>query len=146
MLGSLAKWLRIFGYDTTYEKVENDAQIIDKAKKEGRIVVTRDKELFRRCAHAILLENNGVEEQLKKIFKDPNIVIKKENILTRCTVCNTLIDRVQKENIKGKVPPHTYKVQDEFWICQTCHRIYWMGTHWMAMEEMIKRVELECSP
>jgi uncharacterized protein with PIN domain len=140
MLGSLAKWLRIFGYDTTYEKVANDAQIIKKAKKEGRIVVTRDKELFRRCTHAIILENDGIEAQLKKIFRDANIVIKKDMILTRCTVCNTLIDSVKKEKIKGKVPPHAYEVQDEFWVCRTCNRIYWMGTHWVAMKEMIKRV------
>ncbi len=140
MLGTLAKWLRIFGYDTLYAQTEGDDEIIEKAEKEGRTVVTRDKELFRRCAHAILVENNGVEEQLKKIFKETNTDIRKENILTRCTVCNALVEEIKKEEAEGKVPPHAYETHDEFWVCRKCDRIYWMGTHWENMEKMIRRV------
>ena len=140
MLGTLAKWLRICGYDTEYVREENDDEIIEKAKEEGRVVITRDKELFRRCKNAILVESNGIEEQLQKVFKEANISINEENLLTRCTLCNVPVEEIEKEKVEGKVPPHAYEIHDEFWICPKCKRIYWMGTHWENMEKMIKKI------
>ncbi len=140
MLGTLAKWLRICGYDTEYVREENDDEIIEKAKKEGRIVITRDKELFSRCKKAILVESNTIEEQLRKVFKEANISINEENLLTLCTVCNVPVEEIEKEKVKGEVPPHAYEIHDKFWICPKCKRIYWMGTHWENMEKMIKKI------
>ena len=140
MLGTLAKWLRICGYDTEYAHAESDDEIIERARKEGRIVITRDKELFERCKSAILVENNGIEEQLQRVFREANLSIDEENILTRCTVCNVAVKEIEKEKVKEKVPPHAYENHEEFWICPKCKRIYWMGTHWENMEKMIKKI------
>lgn len=141
MLGTLAKWLRICGYDTEYAHMESDDEIIEKAKEEGRIIITRDKELFERCKNAILVENKGVEEQLRKVLREASINIEEKNILTRCTLCNVPVEEIKKEKVKEKVPPHAYESHDEFWICPKCKRIYWMGTHWKNMEKMIKKIE-----
>lgn len=140
MLGTLAKWLRICGYDTEYVREENDNEIIEKAKREGRVIVTRDKELFGRCKNAILVENNGIKEQLRKVFKEANLTLNEENVLSRCTICNVPVEEIEKKKVKGKVPSHAYEIHEEFWICPRCKRIYWMGTHWENMEKMIEKI------
>ena len=141
MLGSLAKWLRILGYDTKYVKNMDDDEIASIAIDEGRILITRDKNLAKKVKNSIYLENNGLENQLKKIIKILNLKIDENKILTRCIICNEKIVEIEKKKVKGRVPPHVYETHEKFFICPKCHRIYWIGTHFDNMRKFIDKIE-----
>ena len=134
MLGSLARWLRLLGYDTTYPDEDNDRALIDMAKKEDRILLTRDYEMTKRreCKEIslIFIENEGGEKQVAEVFSSLGIKPDRELMLTRCSVCNSKIEEVNKSDAKSRVPPGVFEMQDKFWKCPDCGRFYWMGTHW----------------
>ncbi len=138
MLGKLAKYLRFMGYDTYYPTGNlSDNALIKIAKEEGRIIITRDKELARR-SKGFLVKSDNYEEQLKEVIENFNL--NADNILSRCSVCNELLVHVRKEGVKDKVPSYVYEHNDEFYMCPKCHRIYWYGTHTERIEREIKKI------
>ena len=141
MLGTLAKWLRILGYDTAYVKNMEDDEILKIAEKEDRIIITRDKVLAEKSEKALYIDEKDLEKQIEKVFKKLNLEIDEDKILSRCTLCNTPVTPIKKEKIEGKVPEHVWKTHEKFWICPKCKRIYWMGSHWNDMEEKIKKIK-----
>ncbi|HIH72784.1 MAG: uncharacterized protein PWP49_686 [Thermococcaceae archaeon] len=140
MLGRLARWLRLYGYDTLYG-IKDDEEILKIAREEGRIVLTRDEELVTRCKNAILIKSNKFEEQVKQLmelgFEFDELF--PEN--ARCPKCNGLIKRVEKEEIKGKVPEGVYKDYDEFYVCTQCGQIYWPGRQWREMVKIDRKLK-----
>jgi uncharacterized protein with PIN domain len=140
MLGSLAKWLRIFGFDTFYpDSTTNDDFILQIASREKRLLISRDKELLIRAKKTLVpvleIQTTNLTEQLQQVLK--KIPVDEEKILSRCTVCNTLIHSVEKETIKDKIPEKVFQTRNEFWICPSCSKYYWMGTHYENMREKI---------
>src|SRR3989442_12671261 len=67
MLGSLARWLRFMGYDTAYPPPGPDRELVDCARREGRILLTRDKELAARVAGAVQVRSDDLEEQIREV-------------------------------------------------------------------------------
>jgi uncharacterized protein with PIN domain len=61
------------------------------------------------------------------------------NTLSRCSVCNVLIVGVDRAEVEHKVPPRVIEIQNEFWKCPSCSRVYWRGTHW---DQMMQRIRL----
>ena len=138
MLGKLAKYLRFMGYDTYYPTGNlSDNALIKIAKEEGRIIITRDKELARR-SKGFLVKSDNYEEQLREVINYFNL--NAENILSRCSVCNEPLVPVRKEEVKDKVPAYVYEHNEEFYMCPKCHRIYWYGTHTERIEREIKKI------
>jgi len=140
MLGSLAKWLRIFGFDTFYpDSTTNDDFILQIATREKRLLISRDKELLIRAKKTLVpvleIQTTNLTEQLQQVLK--KIPVDEEKILSRCTVCNTLLHSVEKETIKDKIPEKVFQTRNEFWICPSCSKYYWMGTHYENMREKI---------
>ena len=140
MLGSLAKWLRIFGFDTFYpDSTTNDDFILQIATREKRLLISRDKELLIRAKKTLVpvleIQTTNLTEQLQQVLK--KIPVDEEKILSRCTVCNTLLHSVEKEGIKDKIPEKVFQTRNEFWICPSCSKYYWMGTHYENMREKI---------
>ena len=140
MLGTLAKWLRILGFDTKYSRDFEDDEILRIAEEENRIVLTRDKLLANKAKKAVYINERSLDEQIKRVLNELKIDVDEGKILTRCILCNVRVKRIEKEKVKGKVPPHVFEIHDEFWICPNCKRIYWAGTHWQNMEEKIKEI------
>ncbi|MEM1513453.1 MAG: Mut7-C RNAse domain-containing protein [Candidatus Thermoplasmatota archaeon] len=140
MLGRLAKWLRIMGYDVLYLKNMEDEKIVEKAIKEDRILITRDKKLAKKFKNSLYIEEKDINEQIKKVVEKLKIRIDEENFLSRCTICNIEIEKIEKEKVKGKVPDNVFENMSEFWICKKCGRIYWAGTHWKNMKEKIEEI------
>ncbi len=130
MLGRLARWLRILGYDVVYETSISDDDLIAKALRENRIILTMDRELADResAKNVLLLKSYDYKEQLKHVITYYKIDCE-SHIFSRCLLCNERLDSIEKEKIKDKVPPYVYASHDEFDICQQCRRIYWSGTH-----------------
>ncbi len=140
MLGTLAKWLRILGFDTRYANLNaTDDHLLQLAQQEHRTLITKDKELLIRAKRHLIptipISSIDLDEQLTEILShtptDP------EKFLTRCTVCNHLLERIDKKNVHNKVPPHVYQHHEHFWICPQCTKIYWKGTHYQDMHQKI---------
>ena len=143
MLGSLAKWLRIFGYDTLYpDMITNDNEVLNIAKAEKRLLVTRDKELLIRGKKLLLdvleIQTTNLDQQLVQVLT--YMPIDHTQVLTRCTLCNTPLINVEKKATKTHVPPKVFETRDQFWYCSVCDKYYWMGTHYDNMIEKINKL------
>jgi uncharacterized protein with PIN domain len=130
MLGRLARWLRILGYDVVYESVISDDDLIARALKESRVILTMDRNLVERksAKNSLFIESSDYKEQLRQVIIRYNIDYK-SRIFTRCILCNEHIDTIEKERIKNIVPQYVYMNHDKFYNCRRCSRIYWSGTH-----------------
>ena len=141
MLGTLAKWLRIMGYDTEYAKGMDDEEIISRAAEEGRAILTRDKLLARKGGNSLYIGERKLEEQIRKVIEHFNLDVEEERLLSRCTICNVEVEKVEKGEVREKVPEHVWQSHDEFWRCPKCGRIYWMGSHWDNMKDMLEKIK-----
>jgi uncharacterized protein len=139
MLGSLARWLRMMGYDTVYDKSLEDADMARVARAEGRFILTRDKELSKEPG-ALLLEEIDLDAQLKAIAVKFGLKFHEE--LIRCSTCNGELVDLPKEEAKGKVPEGAYEANKKFWRCSKCEKVYWKGTHWLGINERLKKLGL----
>lgn len=143
MLGSLAKWLRIFGYDTFYpDKTMNDEAVLNIAKNQKRLLISRDKELLIRGKKLLLdileIKTTDLDVQIAQVFS--RLPIDHGQVLTRCTLCNTPLFSVQKKDAEHHVPPKVFESRDQFWYCSVCNKYYWMGTHYENIIEKINKL------
>lgn len=137
MLGRLAKWLRVLGYDTLYHQHLDDNELVRLARAEGRLILTRDTRLaHRRGVRCLLIESELVDEQLSQVLDDLGLAL--DDLFSRCTVCNAPLEEMEKQAAKERVPPYVFRTQERFKLCSQCGRIYWRGTHWDRMKERIE--------
>ena len=140
MLGKLAKWLRILGYDTTYPAKGEDKKLIELAQREKRILLTRDRGLAKNwTVKTFLVKSETVDEQLEEVVYRFKLNTEK-NLLCRCPICNLCLIEIEKKKVEGKVPVFVYKTYGEFWNCEGCGRFYWAGTHWENIREKVNRL------
>lgn len=139
MVGKLARWLRVLGFDTSYSNTYLDEDIVRIAEGEGRVILTRDTGLAarRNRARCILIESGDYKEQIRQVLRTFNIDLQALGVFSRCIECNVPLTDVGKESIVHDVPPYVYRTQERFARCVSCGRIYWRGTH---VEEMIERL------
>ena len=136
MLGRLARWLRVLGYDTLYDVSWSDDELVRRARAENRVLLTRDVALSRRRGLRTLFVNSDhVEEQLRQVASE--LGLEAERAFSRCPVCNETLEAVPKSWAWGYVPPYTFCTQPEFRLCPECNRFYWRGTHWERMREAL---------
>ncbi len=129
MLGRLAKWLRMMGYDVTFFNDADDLLLLRHARAESRLLLTRDRALAQRAgALGVMVHSQHLEAQLRELTERG--LIDGPLDATRCPVCNAVLVEVAREDVRDRVPPYVYQTQDEFYECPQCHRIYWAGTHW----------------
>jgi len=143
MLGTLAKWLRIYGFDTFYANSRiSDAKIIKISKDENRILISRDIELLqiakRENIKTIGLKTIDIDEQIKAVLKD--LKFEKSQVLSRCISCNSKVEEISKDKIIEKVPKKVYECNEKFWYCKNCNKIYWKGSHYEKMIEKINNL------
>ncbi|MEW6070124.1 MAG: Mut7-C RNAse domain-containing protein [Candidatus Thermoplasmatota archaeon] len=134
MVGRLAGWLRLLGFDVLYPRNLDDTELIKIAKEEGRILLTRDRKLA--GENIFVVRSLFIDKQLEQVVKE--LKLKIENELSRCSVCNTEIIKEAKEKVKSFVPERIYKEHELFWKCPKCNRIYWQGSHW---KKIMKKIE-----
>ena len=140
-LGRVAKYLRILGHDTLYFTHIEDNDLIEMANDEGRIILTRDRELSqRKHANAYLLRSTDTETQLKTILEHFGLS-KKIKGNSRCTVCNTPLKVVDKEAVIDQLPEGVKKHFEFFERCPSCGRIYWHGDHYRNMVSLLNSID-----
>ena len=138
MLGGLAKWLRVIGQDVAYGPHLSGYGLIRAARREGRLILTRDRALAtKNPPEYLLIESDRFRDQLRQVVRacrlDPF-----QDAFTRCMECNTLLEPVAKESVEGRVPPYVFSTQEKFSLCPTCRRIYWPATHQQKMLAELK--------
>jgi len=137
MLGSLARWLRILGYDTDYANRRDDAELVRIARAEKRVLLTRDRELAsRRGVPVLLVESQSLDEQLAQVtsaYTPPGPGAR------RCPVCNATLVQAQPQEVADRVPPYVLRQHRHFQRCPDCERIYWQGSHWQHMQGRLKQ-------
>jgi len=132
MLGSLAKWLRLLGYDTLYWARASDHELVRIARGEGRILVTRDLALSRsRNIDVVFVKSQYLPEQLRQMITA--LGLSTTEAFSRCPVCNGELHPASVEAVVNRVPPYVAQTQSQFQVCQSCGKIYWPGTHWRAI-------------
>lgn len=140
MLGSLARWLRICGYDAEYPGNIPDEELITLASKEGRILLTRDELLYRKAVRegleSLLVEGGSDAEMLRSVSMRFNLKLNPER--SRCPLCGAELKAADREAVRDKVPTRTLKAYEDFWICTSCDQIYWKGSHWRSILEMVE--------
>ncbi len=143
MLGNLAKWLRIMGYDTLYSRVYSDWQILRVARSSGRIIVTRDRGLYWRARklglRAVLIESLNTVERLAELSSKAGVRLELNPSRSRCPLCNgNLVEVKDKALVKDRVPEGSYNSVDRFFVCDRCGKVYWEGSHWRNMKKTLE--------
>ena len=144
MLGSLARWLRFMGYDTAYPEPGPDRALIDRARAEDRILLTRDKELASRLRDAVEVRSDDLEEQIREVAAVLRLQL--VDPLSRCSLCNEILAPLPPEEVGGLVPEGVRSRHREFWRCPSCRRVYWQGSHWNKMIERLNQLNLPGTP
>jgi uncharacterized protein len=145
MLGRLARWLRILGYDTAYEKVIEDEALIERALREDRWLLTRDRrlalrKLLRGC-HT-LIDSDQVEGQLHQIHRDLQLDLDMNHRRDyRCADCNVLLISMPRNEAAPLVPPYVAQRYQEFLQCSRCRQVFWRGSQWEDLRARIVAIK-----
>jgi uncharacterized protein with PIN domain len=144
MLGSLARKLRIYGFDTLYNADILDENILTIAKDDNRIILTSDKNLHSKAIlndlKSILLSEDGDENRIVTVFKSIGLKPDLNPKNSRCPLCNSNIEEVEKNEVKN-VPESVLKKHDRFYFCMRCGKTYWTGSHWSRLKKFSERVK-----
>lgn len=137
-LGRLARYLRLLGFDTRYDRRLDDATLAACAASERRILLTRDRELLKRRAvtHGYWIRAVLPREQLLEVVRRFDLA-RYLQPFTRCPRCNGILEQVEREAVRGKVPPRSWARAEAFWHCSGCGQVYWYGTHCERVEELV---------
>jgi uncharacterized protein with PIN domain len=140
MLGRLARWLRILGYDTSYEAHVDDAVLVRRALQEDRVILTRDRSLPEefRVPALVLVEAERPEEQLRELVRRLQLDTE-GRLFTRCSRCNAGLESVSRDRIAERVPARILGGHDHFKLCPGCGRVYWEGSHVDRIRNAIRR-------
>ena len=129
MVGRLARWLRILGFDVLYSNRFEDDEIVRRSAAENRTVLTRDRGIRMRVPadSLIFIEHNDLDSQIRQVLQKirPTAL----SPYSRCVECNVALVAVDKEEVFDRIPPYVYFTQSQFAECPSCRRIYWRGTH-----------------
>jgi uncharacterized protein with PIN domain len=139
MVGKLARWLRILGFDTEYSNKYEDDEIIRIAEAQDRIILTRDIPLASRRMNArcLVIDSDYYREQVRQVIA--TLSLKDFAVFSRCIECNTPLQDADKEDVFERIPPFVYLTQERFAMCPSCKRVYWHGTHADAILKRLPR-------
>lgn len=140
MLGSLARWLRLAGFDCVYLHQAGDAELAELARRERRWLLTRDRELAAVGPRTQLIAAERLEEQLAEVFSRHGLepVVGLEG--ARCAQCNGELLAAEPGEVADLVPPYVLATAPSFRRCADCGRVYWPGTHAPGIVDRMRRV------
>jgi uncharacterized protein with PIN domain len=145
-LGRLARWLRILGCDVLYGTNFSGKGLISAARREGRIMLTRDQRLARRAGlpRFLLVESDRFRDQLRQVARafaiDP-----RGALFQRCIECNAELVDAAREEVEGRVPAFVLATQSRFRRCPGCGHLYWDATHVARVRDELSRMGLDPS-
>lgn len=140
MNGDIARWLRIIGFDCAYLKGEKmDDRLIRIALTEDRILLTSDKELFKRAVYkgvrAHYIDQGNLEEKLRSLATKYNLNKFISKLKFRCPICN---EELVYTNDTSSLPPKVRELHKVVLYCRACGKHYWRGSHWKKINKILR--------
>ena len=135
MLGKLAKWLRVLGFDARCESIHHSARLEDHLGR-GRLVVTRRRK-WRGRKGVLFLESDDPGEQLREVVERADLTPAEARFLNRCIRCNVALEETDREGVRGAIPDYVLQTHARFFQCPLCRRIYWPGSHPERMKQRL---------
>jgi len=141
MLGKLAKWLKILGFDAVYLNRAEDRELLLLARREKRVLLTKDQELLKAAVGLprLFVESDNWQEQMAQVL-DAFRLRERAKPHSRCLLCNVELKRIPKRMARNLVTPFVYERAPSFAICPVCGRVFWPGTHFEDMDMKIARI------
>ncbi len=140
-LGGLARWLRAAGYDTLWQPDISDDELLRVARAESAAILTTDSLLTERrvirdgvIVAFWLPPTFGIAEQLAQVFREFGLKVREP----RCMSCGGALRSGDKEALRERIPPRTYRWLDQYFECERCGKLFWRGTHWQRISEKLK--------
>jgi len=138
--GKLCRWLRVLGHDADYVSSAAPGEMLGRARREGRRLLTRNRSLGERDPRvATTIESDHLADQLRQLGRTYPI-LDEAAPFTRCLVCNGRFESVSRARARNRVPPYVYQTQKAFGYCPRCDRFYWQATHWEAMRARLEHI------
>jgi uncharacterized protein with PIN domain len=143
MLGRLARWLRILGHDVAYGPHLHGPGLVACARRDRRVIVTRDTRLVRdpNLPPHLFVRADRFRDQLREVAAA--VPLAAGEAFSRCVECNEPLTSVGREAARERVPPYVFETQDRFWTCPSCHRFYWPATHHARMRDELASLDLK---
>lgn len=138
-LARLARLLRFAGYDTLWRATWNDAELVAQARAEGRVVLTRDRDLLMRrdVERGCHLRDATPPAQLGELARRLGLDLRGARA-GRCLRCNAVLQPVDKAAVEAALPPATRRDFERFWRCPCCAGVFWCGSHWKRMQAVLE--------
>lgn len=145
MLGKLTRWLRMMGHDVIYNTQLSDNELLELAKKESHVLLTRDLELYQRAISrgiaSFFVEGRSEPERLAQIAKRYNLSLAIDMNESHCPMCNTKLKITSKEKLSSELQKNTLIHYNDFWKCPNCGQIYWQGAHWKQITNTLSEAK-----
>lgn len=144
MNGDVARWLRIIGFDCLYiQGKELDNKLIEIAATQKRILLTSDKELFKKAVYkgvnAHYISQAPIEEKLRELATKFNLDSYLRYLKYRCPICNNIL--IETDDL-SRVPPKVRQQHKTILYCKKCDKYYWRGSHWKKINEVLENAGL----
>jgi uncharacterized protein with PIN domain len=141
MLGRLARWLRVLGWDTFYDIAVADPVLVRLAREEARVLLTRDRHLLRELRPALSFEvrQDDPLQQLRDLVQGLQLAAPRE-LFTRCLLCNAALETMDPAEARPLLPEGVRELPRPVRRCPMCGRLYWEGSHVRRMRAAIERV------
>ncbi len=141
MLGKLAKWLKILGFDTVYFSRAEDELLVEVSRRQRRILLTRDHSLIRRLdeRRSLLIESEAWRDQVRQVLQAFSLW-EKVKPFSRCLHCNVRLKSLARRNARYLVSSFVYEKARRFALCPQCGRLFWQGTHFQDMEQQLTSI------
>jgi uncharacterized protein with PIN domain len=139
MLGRLARWLRLLGFDTSWRAHVPDAELVREALEEERTVLTRDRRLPEEWTRVpvVVLRSEDLRGQLAEL-REHFALAADARPFTRCNRCNEALEGVSLDEVGEQVPARVRARHREFRRCPRCGRVYWAGSHVARIRALIE--------
>ena len=145
MLGKLARWLVLLGYDSKFAGCTgaSDLELMTKAQSEGRIFITRDRRIPDTAGvRKVVILHEDLEDQLRQLAGELSLKPDPALRFSRCTDCNEPLKPLAREEALPLVPPKVQTLDTPFWRCPLCGKVYWSGTHTDGIVQTLRRLGL----
>ena len=138
MLGNVARWLRLMGFDTLYFNTHMKTELLRAARGEGRVLLTCDRRLFRENTDiSIFVGSTGTAAQLAEIKRKLLLKPDPGKFFTLCSLCNLPLETRKKAEVVGLVPEYVHLHKNRFRQCSCCKKVYWDGDHCTAIRKVL---------
>ena len=151
MLGGLARWLRMLGYETEYDSKADDNSLLRSSKTPETVLLTRDEELHKRAVgkkiRSVLVLGDTEEDRLAQLRRTLGISLEIEMSATRCPECGAELHEISKGEASSAVPAKSLELYDQFWRCNNagCGKTYWVGSHWKQIRHTLEEAQKKTS-